>query len=143
MNKIEFSKELIKGRIAEVVFEQLFRSTGRFTVIPFGYEYAFPELAQYQDSLANREVLDNIRTAPDFALISQDKKDVHLVEVKFRRSLFKQELLECANEQVKRWDPSYIFVASLDGLFFDSCESIIQKQGEVGSLPDSRVSRET
>jgi len=42
---IDFSRDLIKGRIAEVIFEQMFREQGQYTVIPFGYEQTVPTLA--------------------------------------------------------------------------------------------------
>ncbi len=47
-NEIEFSKDLIKGKVAEVIFEQMFREEEKFTVIPFGYEHTMPTLAQYR-----------------------------------------------------------------------------------------------
>ena len=78
---IEFAKDLIKGRIAETVFEQMIREEGRYTVIPFGYEHTMPTLAQYRDHAVLKQVMANISDAPDFALVSQDKKEVHLVEV--------------------------------------------------------------
>lgn len=45
---LEFARELIKGRIAETVFEQMIKHEERFTVIPFGYEHTMPLLAQHQ-----------------------------------------------------------------------------------------------
>lgn len=78
----DFSRQLIKGKIAEVIFEQMFRETGRFTVIPFGYETVMPELMQYARGEAYRDLVDNIRNAPDFAMISHNPDEVYLVEVK-------------------------------------------------------------
>ena len=46
----QFSHELIKGKIAELIFEMMFREAGRFTS-SFGYEYTLPEIAQYQHLL--------------------------------------------------------------------------------------------
>jgi hypothetical protein len=65
----------------------MFRNSNKFTVIPFGYENNYPEIAQYANMANDTQVLETIRSAPDFALVSHDKKDVYLVEVKYRNSL--------------------------------------------------------
>ena len=31
-------RNFIKGKIGELVFEEMFRKAGKFTVLPFGYE---------------------------------------------------------------------------------------------------------
>ncbi|HSA84384.1 MAG TPA: hypothetical protein VLF20_05895, partial [Patescibacteria group bacterium] len=101
---IDFSRNLIKGRIVETVFEEMFRASGEFTVLPIGYEHTTPTLAQYQHLLEVKNVLENIRNAPDFALISQDNKKVFLVEVKYRNELKSEEILEIAKDTLTRWN---------------------------------------
>ena len=59
-------KNFIKGKITELIFDQMFREAGRFTILPFGYERTLPELAQYSSEVKYRPVLDNVRSAPDF-----------------------------------------------------------------------------
>lgn len=46
MNNISFTKNLIKGKIAEIIFENMLREAGIFTILHFGYEYILPELAK-------------------------------------------------------------------------------------------------
>lgn len=142
MKSVDFSRDLIKGRIAEVIFEQMFRESGQFTILRFGYEYTMPELAQYRRTL-KKEVVEDISNAPDFALISQSKKELYLVEVKFRMNPRKDDLKKIAETILKRWDPSWLFVASPHGFFFDSCRTIIQNNGEMGPLFDKWVTRES
>ena len=36
-----FIKDLIKGKIAEIIFEQMFRESGRYTILHSGYESDF------------------------------------------------------------------------------------------------------
>jgi hypothetical protein len=38
----EFIKDLVKGKIAEIIFEQMFRESGRYTILHSGYEYTLP-----------------------------------------------------------------------------------------------------
>jgi hypothetical protein len=39
---VNFSKNLVKGRIAETLFEQMLRDAGCFTILSFGYEQIIP-----------------------------------------------------------------------------------------------------
>jgi len=123
-----FAESLIKGRIAETVFSLMFEEAKEFDVLPLGYEQTTPILAQYQHLLHIKKVLDNIRNAPDFALISHDKKSLYLVEVKYRKKLYNSEIVKIAEEMKSKFDPSWLFIATLDGFYFDSCSDIIKTQ---------------
>ena len=132
--KLEFSKELIKGKIGELIFSQMFRNGNKFTVIPFGYETTFPEIAQYGYLADDKQVFDTIRNAPDFAIISHDKKEVYLVEVKYRTSFTSEHLKMKAEEIQNRWKSVRLFIATPNGFYFDSCDDIIKKNGAISPL---------
>ncbi len=137
-----FSHELIKGKIAELVFELMFRDVGRFTVLRFGYEYTMPELAQYQHLVEVKAVLDNIRNAPDFVLIEKKddgKMNVFTVEVKYRSHPSPTDLKEIAHSTLKTWDPSWLFVATPEGFFFAPCSSVVEANGKISPLSDNWV----
>jgi hypothetical protein len=139
---IEFSRDLIKGRIAEVVFEQMIRDEGKYTVIPFGYEHTMPTLAQYRHLTAGiSKIMDNISDAPDFALISEDKTKVFLVEVKFRAKLDLEEIKECANGLLRRWEYSWIFVATPKDFYCSMCERII-RDNNINKLSEDWVTKD-
>ncbi len=135
---IEFSRELIKGKIAEVVFEQMIREEGQYTTIPFGYEHTVPTLAQYQHLAEIKRVMDNISDAPDFALISNDKSKVFMVEVKYRSKINKEELKTVASSLLQRWNPSWVFVATKEG-FYCAPSSTVAQGGEISKLSSSWV----
>lgn len=137
----KYSQNLIKGKIAEAIFEEMFRSSEEFTIIPLGYEHTTPMLAQYQGYLEIKQVLDNIRNAPDFALISQDKKKVFLVEVKYRNSFTKEEIQRIAKDTLTKWNPCFLFIASKDNFYFSPCSSIVS--GEIEPLRESWIKKET
>ncbi len=143
MGSTRFSHELIKGKIAELIFELMFRESGRFTTLRFGYEYTLPELAQYQHLVEVKKVLDNIRNAPDFILISNatEKKAVYIVEVKYRTRRDPKEIKEIAENTLKTWDPSWLFVASPDGFFFEPCHTVMKNEGNIGPLYETWVPR--
>ncbi len=135
-----FVKDLIKGKIAEIIFEQMFRESGEYTILHSGYEYTLPELAQYQHLTEIKAVIENIRNAPDFVLISQDKKRVYLVEVKYRRNRNPRELKKICENTLQIWNPSWLFVASPDGFFFEPCNDVVNKNdGQIGPLYDKWV----
>ncbi|MEX2409897.1 MAG: hypothetical protein WD607_00760 [Candidatus Paceibacterota bacterium] len=84
--KNDFEHNLIKGRIAEMVFDLMMRESGAFTVIPFGYENTIHELLHYRkDIKQQKKAMDRVRKTPDFVVISDSTKFIHLVEVKYRR----------------------------------------------------------
>lgn len=136
---INFSRNLIKGKIAEQIFEEMFRISEEFTIIPLGYEHTTPIIAQYQHHAQIKEVLANIRSAPDFALISQDKSQVYLVEVKYRNELNSRDILQIAQQTVTRWNPCFIFVVTQDKFYFSSCNRIVEKTGEIEPLSTSWI----
>jgi hypothetical protein len=132
---LQFAENLIKGRITELIFDQLFRTSGKFDIIPFGYENTLPELAQYQGNLKVKAVLDNIKHSPDFVLISQDKKAAFLVEVKYSYGHTKERVLDFALDVLKNhYDPSWVFVADHDGFYFDPANRIKNNNGEIEKL---------
>lgn len=138
---IDFSRKLIKGRIAEVIFEQMIREEGRYTVIPFGYEHTVPTLAQYRNHTLVKKVMDNISDAPDFALVSNDKSEVFLVEVKFCINLTDTKVKEWAGHLLKRWNPSWIFIATPNKFYCAPCSAVVEN-GDISELPESWVSKD-
>ncbi len=132
---ITFARNLVKGRIAETIFAQMYRETDRFTVLEFGYEKIIPELIQhgYQE---NNVMIETLRTAPDFAVIDQLNKEVKLIEVKYRRQMKASEILSTAKRMSESWNPSYLFIATLEGFYFDSIRDVIENEGEITPLDD-------
>ncbi len=134
-----FIQNLIKGKIGEIIFEQMFRESGKYTILHSGYEYTLPELAQYQHLAEVKAVIENIRNAPDFILVSQDHKEVHLVEVKYRRQRHAEDLKGIVEKTLEIWNPSWLFVASPDGFFFEPCNTVFKNDGQIGPLYDKWV----
>lgn len=132
-NNIDFTHNLVKGRIAETIFAQMLRNDGRFTVLEFGYEKVIPQLVGIDNNHEN-PVIESLRVAPDFAVINQETKDVRLVEVKFRSKLSNDEILKTANKMHASWNPSWLFVATLDGFYFDEISEVIQNEGRIMSF---------
>ncbi len=137
MNNIDFTRNLIKGKIAEIIFEKMLREAGKFTVIHFGYEYILPEVSRdkgLQKRNNSDETIEAIRTAPDFAVINNETKKVRLIEVKYQSSFRKSNMLTMAKKMSKSWNPSYIFLATKKGFYFDSIAEIIKNKGNIEKL---------
>jgi hypothetical protein len=73
---------VIKGRIAETIVEELFRSLG-FQVFSYGMENSIPGIKDLLKGVRG-DVSKNIRQMPDF-VVFKDKK-AHFIEVKYRAS---------------------------------------------------------
>lgn len=138
---IKFSQNLVKGRIAETLFEQMLRDAGGFTILAFGYESVLPELAHRQHDLQAEETMEIIRRAPDFAVIDNETHEVHLIEVKYMSNR-NGWVLAAAKRMYESWKPSYLFIASPDGFFFDKASTIIEQGGNTTQLKHPRISVE-
>lgn len=136
----DFTKNFIKGKIAEIIFDQMFREEGRFTVIPFGYDRTLPELAQYAKEAEYQQVIDNIRSAPDFALVSKDRKQVFLIEVKYRAKIDMDNLKEIAEKIEEKWQLVWMFVCTPEGFYFNRTTVII-KEEKLIPLGDNWISQ--
>ena len=134
-DNLSFTKNLVKGRIAETVFAQMFRDSGRYTVLEFGYEKVVPQLIGRNYDHDN-PVIESLRVAPDFAVINQDTKEVRLIEVKYRKRLDPNDVFDCAQKMHASWNPSYLFIATLDGFYFDSISKIMLENGKISALDE-------
>lgn len=131
--ELKFANNLVKGKIAETIFAQMFRRTKRFTVLEFGYEKVIPELVQRGINDTDG-VMKTLKTAPDFAVIDLDVKYVKLIEVKYQRRFRQDYTLADAKRMKEAWNPSFLFVATLDGFFMDSVDKIVLNEGRVAPL---------
>lgn len=140
--EIEFSKDLIKGKITEIVFEQMFRETDEFTILRLGYEYTSTELAQYINHFEVSQVLGHLKNIPDFALISNDKKRVFIVEVKYRSKWNDSEFKKIAERTLTYADPSWLFIATPEGFYFDTCHNVVNHEGDLNRLSPKWIPKE-
>ena len=118
MDNVKFARNLVKGKIAETIFAQMLRETREFTVLEFGYEKVIPGLVQ-RGYPEDSGTIETLRTAPDFAVINHKTKEVRLIEVKYMRALITDYVLKSAQRMSESWNPSYLFIATLDAFYFD------------------------
>lgn len=131
----------MKGKIAETVFAQMLRETGSFTVLEFGYEKVIPELIQ-SGIKGDDAMIETLKTAPDFAVINRKTKEVRLIEVKYLKTLEPKYVLKYAMRMSESWNPSFLFVASESGFYFDDIATIIENDGEISALKHPQISDE-
>ncbi len=102
-----FHYNMIKGRIAETLIQELFLQL-KFNVYRYGMENTIPgimELLRHDNS----SVASSIRSMPDFVIQNSTSKEIRLLEVKFRANgSFK------INELIKNypWEDAYIILVS-------------------------------
>ena len=132
--KNDWNHNLIKGKIAETVFQLMFGAARGYTIIPFGYENILPQLTQYRPMSPNQKALEKIKISPDYVLISEDKKLIHLIEVKYRRNPTKSGNLNIARKMKKAWDPSWLFLATPNAFYLGEVDKIIKMKGGMKKL---------
>jgi hypothetical protein len=69
-------------------------ATENYTVLKGGYEHTMPLVAQISRELEDKTAISGMRKSPDFVVIPKDNKFVYLVEVKYRSSMDKQEIID-------------------------------------------------
>lgn len=144
MSNIQFTQDLIKGKIAEIIFAQMIRTTGVHTILEFGYANTLPSLAQmHPKSERTTETLEIIKRAPDFTIINHKTKEVHLIEIMFMTELKSALVLRAAKNIEKSWEQAALFIASPGGFYFDHISTIIKNKGEISSFKHKNVSEST
>lgn len=78
----EYRYNMIKGRIAETLIQELFLSLG-YNVFRYGMENTIPGIMELLKGVRS-DVADDIRRMPDFVVQNPSRKDVYFIEVKFR-----------------------------------------------------------
>jgi len=80
----DYRYNMIKGRIAETLIQELFLSLG-YNVFRYGMENTIPGIMELLKGVRS-EVSTIIRRMPDFVVQNPNTNDVYFVEVKFRAS---------------------------------------------------------
>jgi hypothetical protein len=73
---------MIKGRIAETLIQELFLSLG-YNVFRYGMENTIPGIMELLKGVRS-DVAQEIRRMPDFVMQNPKTKEIYFVEVKFR-----------------------------------------------------------
>lgn len=131
MNNIKFTHELIKGKIAEIIFEQMIHNTKGYTVLEFGYEKVVHQLAKAPKSEDAKAMIEIVRKAPDYAIVNEDTHNVTLVEIKYMAKRTNGKVNAIAKEIEKSWRHAALFIATPDGFFFDQVDTIIDNNGAI------------
>ena len=106
---IKDHENLIKGRIAETIVEEMFRDAG-YQVYRFGYESFLQSLVQKDNRINKRNIVGKmVSSMPDFLVVKNNKPD--FIEVKFRKDgkLDKEELESWSKARVLLVSPSQPF----------------------------------
>lgn len=144
MNNINFTHQLIKGKIAELIFAQMVRNTRAYTILEFGYENTLPSLAQmYPKSETSAATMEIIKRAPDFTIINHTNKEVHLVEVKYMHELNKRSVLRMSKIIEKSWKQATLFIATPSGFYFDTVSKVIKNKGEISAFRHPKINIKT
>lgn len=144
MNDYLFARNLIKGRIAETIFELMFQSVNQYKLIRFGYEHTAPDLVSHSlHTDNNKAVLDSISDSPDYIEIDSQNR-ITLVEVKYHKQLkdIENRVLTDAQDIIDRWPEAWLFVVTPEGFFFDSAQNAIENNGFIKPLSPDTIPQE-
>jgi len=80
--KGKYTYDMIKGRIAEALIEELFLAL-KYNVFRYGMENTVPGVMKLLKGVRS-DVANNIRAMPDFVIQNPNTNEVYFIEVKFR-----------------------------------------------------------
>lgn len=111
-------ENMLKGRMAETLFEELMRQSGNI-VYRFGYEAIVQNLTQLEEKFDHySEVGERIRAIPDFIVVNKKGKPI-FVEVKFRwKSELHKDDYKMLEKIDKFWRAKIIFVNCWEQPYF-------------------------
>ncbi len=110
-------------------------------MIPFGYEHTMPTLSQYRAIAEVPKIIDNIADAPDFALVSEDKTKIYLVEVKYQKNFDIEKVKECAAKLRGRWEYPWLFIATPQRFYCGMAQDIL-REGSIHELSENWVNKD-
>ncbi len=139
MNNIKFTHELIKGKIAEIIFEQMIHNTKGYTVLEFGYEKVVHQLAKATKSEDARAMIEIVRKAPDYAIVNEETHNVTLVEIKYMTKRTNGKVNAIAKEIEQSWRHAALFVATPEGFYFDQVDTIIANKGAIKPFHHGKI----
>ena len=139
MNNIKFTHELIKGKIAEIIFEQMIQDTKGYTVLEFGYEKVVHQLAKAHKSADARAMIEIVRKAPDYAIVNEETHNVTLVEIKYMAKRTNGKVNAIAKEIERSWRHAALFIATPNGFYFDQVETIIKNNGSIKPFSHAKI----
>ena len=141
MNNIHFTDQLIKGKIAEIVFEQMIHQTKGYTILEFGYEKVVRQLAKERKNDAAKETIEIVRRAPDFAIINEKTHDITLVEVKYMHQVTPKYVQHAARDIKKSWKRASLFIASPEGFYFGTVSELVDNGGHIKPFHHNHISK--
>jgi hypothetical protein len=107
--QITACKNMIKGRTAEAIVEELFRILG-YSVHRWGMENAVPSILHELSRFRNNKIIDKVRSLPDF--IITDDNSAYEIEVKYREdSSFTYEMLSATYPEYPHIEVLFVVVS--------------------------------
>src|SRR3990167_1311736 len=117
-------ESMLKGRMAETLFEELMRQSGNI-VYRFGYEAIVQNLTQLEEKFDRySEVGERIRAIPDFIVVDR-KGNPEFVEVKFRwkpDNELHSDSVKILEHVAKYWNAKVVFINCWEQPYFRICE---------------------
>jgi hypothetical protein len=139
MNTMKFTHELIKGKVAEIIFEQMIHNTKGYTVLEFGYEKVVHQLAKAPKSEGAEAMIEIVRKAPDYAIVNEDTHNVTLVEIKYMAQKTNGKVSAIAKDIEKSWRNAALFIATPKGFYFDHVDTIIKNKGVIKPFTHPKI----
>lgn len=138
-NELNFKYQLIKGRIAENIVQELFLSEG-YQVYKFGIENNYPFLLQQIKGNDTKQSI-SLRIAPDLVILDPTNNEIFYVEVKFcSSSKYKLNRKIDLENYMHCYPNTFFFIVGCEYIYLIHIEEFV-KAKEIDLTEDSNIER--
>jgi len=138
----DFPENLIKGKIVETVFQQMFLEADLYEMYSFEATVDFSSIQHLSHHKDIQNIIDGTSPIPQCIIVPKGKSEVYIVSTMYNPSYHSKELVETAQKLHHNWDYAWLFLATDHHLHFDSCWNIMNSHGHMDFLPYTWIPRD-
>lgn len=137
-----FPENLIKGKIVETVFQQMFLGSDQYEMYSFEATVDFSSIQHLVHHTDIQNIIDGKAPVPQCIVVPKGKDEVYIVNTLYSPSYHSQDLMVLAEKYHSQWEYSWLFFATDHHLHFDSCWNIMNSHGHMDFLPYTWIPRD-
>ena len=138
----------LSGEKAEYIAKEMYEKAG-FEVFDFGYEHAFPRLAELEVEKAKQiggaVIPKHIRFMPDLCIVfpvgKKQKLKANLIEVKRREKIDMKDVVKEAKKYESWWPEAILLYVTDEGFFFGYVKNLSEGKSVMKRVPEKTVSK--
>ena len=139
---MSFEENLIKGKIVETIFQQMFIETDKYELYSFEATVDLSSIQHLSHHKDIQNILDGSSPVPQCIIVPKGKDEVYIINTLYSESYHSNDLIDQARDSHDKWEYSWLFLATRYHFHFDSCWNIMNSNGHMDLLPYTWIPRD-